>query len=92
MNLPDAYFCGKKIGMKPGFRLRLILLLIAILSLFSMTKLTGMSNDAALINANLVNKSQLGAINSSDNSHADHRQNQVLHGWCQYRGQHLTSV
>jgi hypothetical protein len=100
-------FSRKKIGLKLGSVFGFVLLLVAILSVFGVTKLTGMSNNAARIDADLANKARVSTINSSDNSylhagiiaqiedrnsHGDHRQGKALHGWCPYRSQHLSSV
>ncbi len=108
MNLHSMKFSEKKMGMKLSIiRFWFVLLMLAILSVFGMMKWTGISNDAARIDADLANKTQVNPINSRDDSHLDagilaqiedknshskHRQDQVLHGWCQYRSQHLTSV
>jgi hypothetical protein len=85
----------------------LVLLLVLIPSVFAVTKVTGTSNDAAQINADLTNKVRVSTTSSSDNnyfravivghtedrkSHSNRLHDQVLHGWCQYRSEHLTSL
>jgi hypothetical protein len=81
--------------------------LLLILSVLGVTKMTGIIIDAAQINADLTNKVRVNTTSSSDNNyfraviivHTKDRKSlsnrlhgQVLHGWCQYRSEHLTSA
>ena len=60
MNIPKL-----KLGAKLGIGIGLILLLVMILSIFVVTKLTGMNREAARIEADLSNKTLVSSISTA---------------------------